>query len=166
MRKKLTTILISMFLMGVVFAGCATNNAPAQSPPAASVAQEALEPPTTPAVPETQIETRSAVQEFLDEYGDDIRADFGELAELLGEGAWIDITAGDGEEFIFIFAFGPEDTDALAGALYDVIPLLSSVFDTFTAQLQEELGVDELTVTVRYEGYDGSLLAQESFFAS
>jgi len=160
MIKKLAMILISAFLMGAILAGCAPNHVPPVAPSGTLV--------ETPTMPEAQIEeTRSAVQKFLDEYGDDIRAEFGELAELFDEGASIDIIAGDGEEFIFIFAYGPNaDEEAFAEELEAVMPLKGAMFEIFAAQLQYELGVDELIITVRYEDYDGNVLAEESFVAS
>jgi len=171
MIKKLAFVLISAFLMGIVLTGCTPSETPPQTlpqtPAAAPVYTPPAAPPQAPAAPEVQTETISAVQTFLDEYGEDIRAEFGELSVLLGEGANIDIVAGDGEEFIFIFAYGPDaDTDAFAATLEAVMPLMGSMFDIFAIQLQEELGVDTLTITVRYEDYDGNVLAEESFVAS
>ena len=163
MIKKTILFLICVFLMSAVFIGCAANNVPAQAPPE-TLAEAAAEAIT---VPEVQIETRSVVQRFLDEYGDDIRADFGELAELFDEGASIDIIAGDGEEFIFIFAYGPDsDAEVFIEELEAVIPLKGAMFEIFAAQLQYELDVDELIITVRYEDYHGNVVAKEQFAAS
>ena len=158
MIKKLSMILIGVLLMGAVFTGCA-NIMPAADVPEAMT--------QTPIEPETQIEERSTVQEFLDNYGDEIREGFGELAELFDEGASIDIIAGNGEELIFIFAYGPNaDSEAFAEEFAAVMPLKGSMFEVFAAQLKYEWGIDELTVTVRYEDYDGNILAEESFVAS
>jgi len=171
MKKKLAMILISSFLMGAVFVGCGNNDAP-QAPattataPAQQAATTPAEPTPTPTAPPAAA-TTTAVQEFLDEYGDEIRAEFGDIAQLLGEGASIDIVAGTGEELVFVFAYGPDtDTDGVGDALELLMPMLGPVFELVASELQEELGVDEITVTVRYTDYAGNVLAEESFTAS
>jgi len=169
MKKKLAMVLISSFLMGAMLVGCGNNEAP-QAPatteaPAQQAASTPAEPTPTPATP--PVATTTAVQEFLNEYGDDIRAEFGDIAQLLGDGASIDIVAGTGEELIFVFAYGPDtDTDGVGDALELLMPMLGPVFELVASELQEELGVDEITVTVRYTDYSGNVLAEESFTAS
>jgi len=154
MFKKLTMVLISAVFMSAVLAGCGNGNTTTPATPAAP--QEAAPP----------VESRSVVQQFLEDYGDDIRAEFGEIAAFLGDGASIDVVAGTGEEMIFIFTYGPDaETEGLAEVLEQLMPLLEPVFEEVAYELMNELGVDSLTVSVQYREYDGTIITEQSFVA-
>jgi len=159
MIKRVAMVLMSVFLISVVLVGCGNDNANGNGNGGTTIAE-----PVTPVAP---VEELSAVQQFLDEYGDEIRAEFGDIAELLGPGASIDVVAGNGEELIFVFTYGPDqETEGLGEILEILMPVLGDVFEEVAAELQVELGVDELTVTVEYRAYDGEVLASQSFVAS
>lgn len=166
--RKIVIILLSIFLAGLALAGCTGNNVideevysivdvvPVEVAPEESTSEEIAAE-----------ESMSAVQLFLDEYGDEFRADFAIIAMLLGDGASIDIVAGEGEELVFVFAHSPDmETDALSEALEGLISSLIPVLEFMADELGARLGIDEFTITVRHTDYAGNVLAEESFLAS
>jgi len=148
MLKKFFVVLVSAFLVSAVLVGCG-NGGGNQA---------------TPIAPPAPQETVSAVQQFLNDYAAEIEAEFEPIAGMLGEGSSIAIEAGEGEELVFVFTYGPDmPTEGLGAILDSMLPLLAPVFEDLAAELQVELGVDTLRLTVRYQTYGGEVLAEQSF---
>ena len=149
MLKKLTIVFASMLLIGIAF-----------------VVYIDMENDGGGSSGTVAADTRSAVQRFVDNYGNELRRSFEEAAMLFGDGASIDIAAGTGEKFIFTFTFGPyADIEELVLFMEGLTPILIPEFEELAVRLRYELGVDSLAVTVRFKDFDGGLQNEIRFFS-
>ena len=108
----------------------------------------------------------SPVAAFLNEQGDEIQEMAASLAEMMGEGSRVEVSAGTGNELIFDFFDGVdiEMPEGIEDALAEVLSgTMAPIFESMAAELQEEIGVDSMRITVRYLDGAGNLLAERSF---
>ena len=96
--------------------------------------------------------TNSPVEEFLSEYGDELQD---ELAAIMGNAGRVEVAAGRGNEMVFSFHF---ETIADAGELKAALDALEPVFETLAGEIQEELELDSIRLTVRFYDTDGGTI--------
>ena len=102
------------------------------------------------------------VQEFLDAYGDQLEAEMGDMADMLG--ATVTLEAGPGgNELIYVFTYGTELPDGMEDLLAEMLSGMDFLFEMVADEMREELDLDSFRVTVRYLDLNGNVLAAQSF---
>jgi len=115
----------------------------------------------------TSGESEALIQEYIDTSSTDLRAPISGFILGLGVGGGVEFEAADGE-LIYIYTYNSPlyPYEGLAETL--AIELSGSEWQAFytgeATRIAQEIGLDELTITVRfYYGDDGIFLVSESF---
>ena len=96
------------------------------------------------------------LQDFLDEDGAEIQAEFDALAPMLGlgEGARVVLSANDANnELIFSFYFGEFDDldeDELAAVSEMISDVLSPLLQPMAVEIRDELEMDSIVLTIEF----------------
>ncbi|MCL2402948.1 MAG: DUF4854 domain-containing protein [Coriobacteriia bacterium] len=102
------------------------------------------------------------VQTFIDENRGDLEAASAPLLATMGDGATVDFEAGI-DEFIYVYTYGDFPSEGLIEILEVVLDTSAGVYELLATEMGNEMGIDDLVVTVRYYDADGDFLIAESF---
>lgn len=153
MMKKLLVLLIALALV-FTFAACGNgdNGADDEYENGAENGTEATGP------------ANSAIEDFLNEHGDDIRAMTDTMTGDMGADGRVELVAGTGNELIYRFIYGSDfDFDGVEDLLGETLAAMGSFFEMLADTFRDELELDSMRITVRYYDHAENLLASESF---
>jgi hypothetical protein len=104
------------------------------------------------------------VQTFIDDNREQLATASTPLLATMGEGATVDFESGDnGYEFIYIYTYGDFPEEGLLEILEAILDASELVYEMLADEFAGEIGVDTLTITVRYYDADGDFLTSRSF---
>jgi hypothetical protein len=106
-------------------------------------------------------DSATLIQDFIDEHYDELQEASVPLLSTMGDGASVEFAADD-YEFIYIYHYGDFPSEGLVGILELVLDASDGIYAMLADELARDIGLDRLTVTVRYY-QDGRYLISESF---
>jgi len=107
-------------------------------------------------------ESAALIQAFIDDNLDMLMASSEPLLATMGSGASVEFAAADGE-FIYLYTYGDFPSEGLVEILEVILNASAGVYEMLAREFANEIGLDDLTVTIRYYDSDGNFLIAESF---
>ena len=112
--------------------------------------------------PSADTESAALIQAFIDDNRVELLTMSEPLLATMGSGATVDFAAADGE-FIYIYTYGDFPREGLVEILEVVLDASESLYVMLADEFANEIGLDSLTLTVRYYDEDGDFLIAQSF---
>ena len=112
--------------------------------------------------PAADTESSALIQSFINDNRTDLLEMSEPLLATMGSGATVDFAAADGE-FIYIYTYGDFPSEGLVEILEFVLDASESLYEMLADEFAREIGLDSLTLTVRYYDENGNFLIAESF---
>ena len=161
MKKLFALFLVAVLVFG--FAACGNSNGEEENGTHGDL-ENGSDANTTGTTGATG-DANDVIVDYLNQYGAEIEA---AMAAQAGEGGRAEVIAGQGNEMIFMFFFGPEDEESpedLATRLEETLDNMSSFFETAAGSMREELDLDYMRITVQYYDQDENQLVARTFDA-
>jgi len=102
------------------------------------------------------------IADFINENRSELEAASEPLLATMGDGATVDFLAAD-DEFIYVYTYGDFPSEGLVEILETILEASAGMYTMLAGEMAQEIGLDTLTITVRYYDAEGNFLIEDSF---